>query len=1096
MWSGEAEETEIKIFQSLSFIMRPFGKLAGTGLFEPSSNTEMKSRDQDKSDRKGQESFDKLIRQTMGKDSLLSFSRSGENSVHLINLLNALDQHSGNKLSKSSTVELGMDPTDCVQENIGGGPFLTELSGVKESIHNNVNETGSVGKGLQNSTEQMPSLKFPEAVVAFAQAAAKVNGEPEKYLPGWPLLSKVQMIKCEKCSRDFCSHLNHRRHIRVHRRLLNFEKEDLLKKRADLAEFWDKLSVDDAKQIVSLKNTTLEEIPGSSIVKSMSAFIRKPALPSLPQLYVKAGTALLDVVQTKPSKFPLPAAELFTILDDASEKTFLCAGTASSVQKFVFGAETRKLILEFRNLVASMGFLVELKLVNAWLVDKDAEALRCQKLLVEEEEAAERKRAELLERKRLKKLRQKELKEKGQAVNVESVDSGVSSTDFGDEGSLTAAESSPSSSFFEHDLNNQEQSGDGNVLDIHPSHIGSTDNDLESRASQSSSAGVPVHFELDGDNHQEVQHKTYVDRKFVRGWRERKSFNETDLIVSDNHSHSLERKNQQSTLKRTRKSYNGPTARQVSPGGVTIPNSVSGQRFCYNDKSMVRRPSSSGNSYRIWTRKTQQTSKANSEKVITLDGIPKDIADATYNAKSVDHVQSSPDARHNGPTCQVTLNVEQKGLGIPTVESSGKSDLHDDARVLGACDESGTGYLADQISSDELLIGSMSVCINNFPNGVSKPRRLKHVIVNSEHKHWDEFDYSTDGKMCNSSSSSFGSSKEWPLDLNNGALPLRSSGNACAKAFTSHPSSIGDSESPQHPDGEPGLEKPTRQSGASKAGIKFWRPVNQVVDCSHVEGFGTDGTMNSNNCGHGEVEFNVQCRVAIDTVADCPLKDGTNTFENLSHPGPSLKGGVSYTDALSHKVSGSYCSGKGEIVDRILINESGIRVLDCSKEAHDRGSHEQIEVVETIDQRESKFGSTFDAAAALLSQRWENATACSQGEVVYSNSDAAHAGETHYSGVSFVSPEPGRYVTGTILETDSNLQSRDVGGSSIETDQGRQKPFDGGIGTVPSGQVTRTKSLEMGVGAASRRMSGLKPEKGHLRYMPRRQKSEEKNVAV
>lgn len=1086
MWSGEAEETEIKIFQSLSFIMRPFGKLAGTGLFEPSSNTEMKSRDQDKSDRKGQESFDKLIRQTMGKDSLLSFSRSGENSVHLINLLNALDQHSGNKLSKSSTVELGMDPTDCVQENIGGGPFLTELSGVKESIHNNVNETGSVGKGLQNSTEQMPSLKFPEAVVAFAQAAAKVNGEPEKYLPGWPLLSKVQMIKCEKCSRDFCSHLNHRRHIRVHRRLLNFEKEDLLKKRADLAEFWDKLSVDDAKQIVSLKNTTLEEIPGSSIVKSMSAFIRKPALPSLPQLYVKAGTALLDVVQTKPSKFPLPAAELFTILDDASEKTFLCAGTASSVQKFVFGAETRKLILEFRNLVASMGFLVELKLVNAWLVDKDAEALRCQKLLVEEEEAAERKRAELLERKRLKKLRQKELKEKGQAVNVESVDSGVSSTDFGDEGSLTAAESSPSSSFFEHDLNNQEQSG----------HIGSTDNDLESRASQSSSAGVPVHFELDGDNHQEVQHKTYVDRKFVRGWRERKSFNETDLIVSDNHSHSLERKNQQSTLKRTRKSYNGPTARQVSPGGVTIPNSVSGQRFCYNDKSMVRRPSSSGNSYRIWTRKTQQTSKANSEKVITLDGIPKDIADATYNAKSVDHVQSSPDARHNGPTCQVTLNVEQKGLGIPTVESSGKSDLHDDARVLGACDESGTGYLADQISSDELLIGSMSVCINNFPNGVSKPRRLKHVIVNSEHKHWDEFDYSTDGKMCNSSSSSFGSSKEWPLDLNNGALPLRSSGNACAKAFTSHPSSIGDSESPQHPDGEPGLEKPTRQSGASKAGIKFWRPVNQVVDCSHVEGFGTDGTMNSNNCGHGEVEFNVQCRVAIDTVADCPLKDGTNTFENLSHPGPSLKGGVSYTDALSHKVSGSYCSGKGEIVDRILINESGIRVLDCSKEAHDRGSHEQIEVVETIDQRESKFGSTFDAAAALLSQRWENATACSQGEVVYSNSDAAHAGETHYSGVSFVSPEPGRYVTGTILETDSNLQSRDVGGSSIETDQGRQKPFDGGIGTVPSGQVTRTKSLEMGVGAASRRMSGLKPEKGHLRYMPRRQKSEEKNVAV
>ena len=42
--------------------MWPFGKLAGIGLFEPSSNTEMKSRDQDKSDRKGQDSLDKLIR--------------------------------------------------------------------------------------------------------------------------------------------------------------------------------------------------------------------------------------------------------------------------------------------------------------------------------------------------------------------------------------------------------------------------------------------------------------------------------------------------------------------------------------------------------------------------------------------------------------------------------------------------------------------------------------------------------------------------------------------------------------------------------------------------------------------------------------------------------------------------------------------------------------------------------------------------------------------------------------------------------------------------------------------------------------------------
>ena len=45
-------------------------------------------------------------------------------------------------------------------------------------------------------------------------------------LPGWPLLSpsKVQMQKCDKCSREFCSTINYRRHIRVHRKSLNIDK--------------------------------------------------------------------------------------------------------------------------------------------------------------------------------------------------------------------------------------------------------------------------------------------------------------------------------------------------------------------------------------------------------------------------------------------------------------------------------------------------------------------------------------------------------------------------------------------------------------------------------------------------------------------------------------------------------------------------------------------------------------------------------------------------------------------------------------------------------------------------------------------------------
>jgi hypothetical protein len=52
--------------------------------------------------------------------------------------------------------------------------------------------------------------------------------------------------------------------------------------------------------------------------------------------------------------------------------------------------------------------MLEQKLLEAWCADKTAKALRCQKLLEDEEEAAQKRQAELMERKRMKKLRQKE----------------------------------------------------------------------------------------------------------------------------------------------------------------------------------------------------------------------------------------------------------------------------------------------------------------------------------------------------------------------------------------------------------------------------------------------------------------------------------------------------------------------------------------------------------------------------------------------------------------------------------------------------------------------------------------------------------------
>ncbi|KAL3755747.1 hypothetical protein ACJRO7_002750 [Eucalyptus globulus] len=227
-------------------------------------------------------------------------------------------------------------------------------------------------------------------------------------LPGWPL--KIPMQRCDKCHREFFSSINYKRHVRVHHRLRKLDK-DSSKNRDLLGPFWDKLSAEEAKEIVSLKNSTMEDVPGTTVIKSLASLIRKPGFPVMPQFCLKAGSSLLDIVQPRSSRFPPSSQDLFGILDDASEKTFL-SGPTLLMRRYIFDKEVGKIGLDPKNLVAFTCFMLEQKLVEAWLVDKDAEALRFQKLLVEEEEAAQRRQAEILERKRQKRLRQKEQKAK------------------------------------------------------------------------------------------------------------------------------------------------------------------------------------------------------------------------------------------------------------------------------------------------------------------------------------------------------------------------------------------------------------------------------------------------------------------------------------------------------------------------------------------------------------------------------------------------------------------------------------------------------------------------------------------------------------
>ncbi|KAF8077495.1 hypothetical protein N665_1032s0006 [Sinapis alba] len=232
--------------------------------------------------------------------------------------------------------------------------------------------------------------------------------------PGWPLLTplKIQLHKCEKCTREFCSPVNHRRHSRIHRRPRKPEK-DSSKGRDALGEFWNKLSVVDAKEILSLKSMWLEDVAGESVESGLMSLIERPGYTALPQYYLRAGSDLLDIIQARTPRFSISSHKLFSILDEASEKTFLC-NEAAQMQKYIFDGEIGKNVLEAKNVVACASFLLEQRLIKAWLADKDAEALRCQTLLVEEEEAAQRRQAELLERKKRKKLRQKEQRVKDQ----------------------------------------------------------------------------------------------------------------------------------------------------------------------------------------------------------------------------------------------------------------------------------------------------------------------------------------------------------------------------------------------------------------------------------------------------------------------------------------------------------------------------------------------------------------------------------------------------------------------------------------------------------------------------------------------------------
>ncbi|PIN25073.1 hypothetical protein CDL12_02190 [Handroanthus impetiginosus] len=202
--------------------------------------------------------------------------------------------------------------------------------------------------------------------------------------------------KCEKCSRVFCSPINFRRHLRVHRGSLNVEK----------------LSLEQVKEILAFDDVMLKEIPGSSVLNCLASSLRKPDVSTLPQVYLKAGFSLLEKKVT----------EQFCGGDADSTVNIIAADTPTSAEASkpspLPDSSSKEPVLSI-NLDSPLESLQPqifmcLCEVKAWIADQNAEALRSQKLLVEEEESEQKRQAVLLESKKQKKLCQDKLEVKEQ----------------------------------------------------------------------------------------------------------------------------------------------------------------------------------------------------------------------------------------------------------------------------------------------------------------------------------------------------------------------------------------------------------------------------------------------------------------------------------------------------------------------------------------------------------------------------------------------------------------------------------------------------------------------------------------------------------
>lgn len=768
----------------------------------------------------GQETIDELINIPTKSDLFSSFNKAETNPTQWLHWLDILDQQTSNQGFGSSTLESALDFKGSRQQETLR--LTGKSSATKDSLDSSVKSGNMFGRGLQSSGDKYQPLKFPEAMVAIAQAA--------KDLPGWPLMSnKMQMHKCEKCSQEFCSTLNQRRHMRAtHRRPLNGDKEDLKTKREQITAFWDKLDAEVACEILSAKNLLLMDLSGASVVRALTTQLQQPSLLLLPQTYIKVATALLDLVQNKSSKVPVNSAELFATLDDASEKNLLYGVTSSSMHRCIFDSEPARVGLETKNLVAALGFLVEYRLVRAWMDDKDVEALRCQKALVEEEEAAQKKRAKLLERKRQRKLRQKEFKDK-ERKSIES-SSGLHELKFDlfpreGEDSLTATQSSPSSSGYSgldsHSMETpQMTNGDFEGANKSPTNhledgqsFGDPD-DLEENRLGSFNYTSSQNLESQGDSLEERVARPSTGGSLVDGglvWKDRR---QGDFSYFPSHGRQ--------PYSKDKRHYDHQYGSQKL---TRTPFGNSGYSHYREKLSNFKRPAPvTGVGYAIWARKTPQAPAAVSQRTENDEGNVNEVADDSIRARVLGQSEN----------VEIGDSRRPKGLSRVSSLSSDSATSHSSGSIsarVGAEEQENTNLTvpvsspqqiasaeADFAGSGALVIGSVTI-----PLGDAASSSLLNVESDRCLKEEDSTEVNFEGKRTLPDKAHFSHvacvTAEDPSHLScTSSLDAEREASATPRGITSYQSGVREEFSAQSKNlGFNVQSKPVV--------IKVWRPV-------------------------------------------------------------------------------------------------------------------------------------------------------------------------------------------------------------------------------------------------------------------------------